>query len=442
MAGAATTKTPPVANPLEDEGAMFAFIAANMEYYQPTSNTTTVVVGEKTSIPATIDDDPFEASILIGSGRLTRLTHMVQTRTNEAGQLVPYNLISGIISNVQQDLWIKVEGEEIEFWKYMQRLMNAQALAAGGNELDDESFLRVARNVGFDWAHEGNGRPLFFHHMGASQIGIVEAFDLFLAAGGKDVTSTIRPENRNRIQRAVTHPGLEVLRFEIGRANRENSKTKQGYLNPVDAEYANWMRSLKLRTQAAVLRQTMQKRKIEKDPKYTADVEKQLSDELNKLIQQASSWSTNLGGAQQRKQVGADGEIVVMDQWFAQHVPCGRILVLAPEFEPAMTAATAEKEAEPILQADGSPVMRAKLKPAMDNDNQPIMVDETTPKMIQDIAEVELDFWRRDDDDVPTDIPGITEEIDTTAATGQTISVTSGAAPAGTGSVTGEEEPF
>jgi len=440
---AAATDTKPAVNPLEDLGSLFSYMAENTEYYQPTGSTTTVVRGIKTSIPATIDGDPFDATILVNSGRLTRLTHMIQTRTNEAGQEEPYNLVSGIVSNVTQDIWLKVEGEDVPLWKYFHRIANTQAKSVGGTEIDEETFLKVARNVGFDWAHQGNGRPMFFHHMGASQAGIEEAFELFLTCGGKDVTDTIRPENRNRIQRAVSHPGLEVMRFEIGRANRERSQTGQGYIDPVDAEYSNYIRSVKLRTQATILRKTMQARKIEKDVTFTPEVEKEITEELNKLIQQAASWSTNLGGAQQQKQVGADGEIVTMDRWFAQHVPCGRLLVQKPEFEPAMTTATDEKPAEPILQADGTPVMKAKLVPAMDENGQPIMVDETTPKMVQEITEVELDFWRRDDDDVPKNIPGLTSEIDTTtAATGQTISVTSGAAPAGTGSATGDEEPF
>lgn len=444
MAAEAPTKDPKTVNPLEDLGSLFSYMAENTEYYQPTSQTTTVVMGIRTGIPATIDGDPFDAEILVTTGRITRLTHMIQTRTNnDTGREEPYNLLSGIMSNVTQDVWLKVDGEMIPHWEYIRRFGNAQAAAHNGTELDEPTFLKVAANVGFDWAHERGGRPLFFHHMGASQIGIQEAFELILASGGKDATGQIKAENRNRIQRAVTHPGLEVVRFEIGRANREKSQTGQGYLDPVDAEFENYVRSAKLRTQATILRKTMQQRKIDKDPTYTADVEKQLGDEMNKLVQQAASWSTNLGGAQQRKQKGADGEIVVMDQWFAQHMPCGRILVKRPVFEPAMAPPTEEGgEPTPLLQGDGkTPVMKAKLVAQLDGDNQPVM-DGDKPKMVQVVEEVELDFWRRDDSDVPTEIPGITSEIDTTAAQGQTISVTSGAAPAGTGSVTGVEEPF
>lgn len=290
------------------DGDLFSQIADNIDVLQSSSRTQTLALDKKVSFTGSINGVEIPASVTLREASLSRLSVLRQTSpyTNKE-----YYLVTGVMNPVKMDLMVTVDGQEISIVDLLHGFVTAS-----GKTVEREKFVASLRGLGFNYE---NGMPLFFQQFGANEEGFKHAINAFKTAGAVDVTGRI--ENPGRIVAAYQHPtGVPLTGFEIGTTDRDKSRTKQGFLNLVDAAADTFQRVYSLRLQAHIL-----KGKMGEMPQAKV---KDAQEKYEKLMQLSRQWVTNWSGSQQRTVVLPTGELKTQDLYDPVNAPCGRFTMV------------------------------------------------------------------------------------------------------------------
>jgi hypothetical protein len=130
------------------------------------------------------------------------------------------------------------------------------------------------------------------------------------------------PNRPQRMERClIVDQGIDVSFFELGQVNRDKVKSKQGFIDLVDAMSGQLSRVTKLRHDAAILEHELDANKNEMTAKQITKME----EKVKNLRQQSSQFHTSLSGAQQNTQTTKiTGELEWLDRWSPSQAPCGR----------------------------------------------------------------------------------------------------------------------
>lgn len=309
-----------------DPNGSLSVVADNPDVLRVTSKTSTLMQGRRVPFRATIGDNEYSAFATLRSAHLHRITVIDHTSTRMKGRTS--NLVTGIFKPVKMDIEVVVGDEIIPLTELMRYTANASA----SNPISSEAFASVLEDLGMRFS---TGMNLFWQQFGARQDGVDELIEAFIAAGAEDVHGKIKEPRR--IKKAFQMPrngdnsdvlGPEVISMEIGRANREESLTNQGFLDFVDATMSNYRRVVELRKTAEALKITNAEQAIAEG--WSPERKKSATDEVTELIRLSQQWSNNWTGAQQRiivdeKDPEIQTPLAVYDPTAA---PCGRFTML------------------------------------------------------------------------------------------------------------------
>ena len=284
--------------------SLFDAIGENLDAFKSTSSTRTLTVGKTVQMNGTINGVEIPYEVTVESANLTRLSVLKQESPYTGKE---YFLVTGILNPVKMSVSLLQNGEKVSL-----NDLFYQFVTANGKTVDRDAFERTLNDMGFTF---GNGMPLYFQQFGASEAGIQHAVDAFKNAGAIDVTGRI--ENPGRIVAAYAHQaGVPVTSFEIGSVDREKSRTKQGFIDFVDAQVSAFTRAYGLRLKAHLITKEM-------DGKPQATIA-EMSKERDALLQQSRQWIRNWAGSQQRIVVGKGGRLEPQPMFDLVNAPCGR----------------------------------------------------------------------------------------------------------------------
>lgn len=290
------------------DGDLFSQIADNLDVLQSAGRTQTLSIDKKVAFTGTVNGVEIPAFVTLKEANMRRLSVLRQTSpyTNKE-----YYLVTGVMNPVKMDISIMVDGKETNIVDFLHGLV-----LASGKDVERDKFVKSLEGLGFQFT---NGMPLFFQQFGANEEGFKHAINAFKVAGAVDVTGRI--ENPGRIVAAYQHPtGVPVTSFELGTTDREKSRTKQGFLNLVDAATDAFQRVYSLRLQAHIL-----KSKMNDMPQAKV---KEAAEQHEKLMQLSRQWVTNWSGSQQRTIVTPAGALEKQDLYDPTNAPCGRFTML------------------------------------------------------------------------------------------------------------------
>lgn len=284
---------------------LFDAIGDNLDAFKSTSSTRTLTVGKTVQMNGTINGVEVPYEVTVHSANLTRLSVLKQESPYTGKE---YFLVTGILNPVKMDVAIIQNGEKIT----LNDLLYSFVTKGGTKEVNRDAFERTLVDMGFTF---NTGMPLYFQQFGASEAGIQHAVNTFKSAGAIDVTGRI--ETPGRIVAAYAHQGgVPVNSFEIGTVDREKSRTKQGFINFIDAQVSAFKRAYELRLKAHLLTQQM-----EGKPQATVAT---MSVERDALVQQSKQWTRNWAGSQQRILVGKGGRLEPQPMYDLVNAPSGR----------------------------------------------------------------------------------------------------------------------
>jgi hypothetical protein len=208
---------------------------------------------------------------------------------------------------------VKIDDQYVNIIDVLHNFVNS-----GTSQITRAQFLETADKIGLKFE---TGMPLFFQQFGASLEGWTKAREAFVAAGAKDVIGDI--EKPGRIKAAYElDGGVEVTGFELGSVNRERSRTKQGFIDLVDASVDQFTRIVRLRKEAAI----QDARAAEMQGASQLEL-KAVQEEAKKLRAMSRQWTTNWSGAQLRMKYEPLDQSVTADAnrvYDPVNAPCGR----------------------------------------------------------------------------------------------------------------------
>lgn len=291
---------------------VFSAVADTPEIFESTGRTQTLRLDREVSFKGTINGVEVPASAILRDARLTRMTLLKQVSPNTSKE---YYLATGIMRPVKMDLFVTIDGVKMPLVDVLTAVVNEKS----DNKITTEQFLEVARKIGLNFT---DGMPFFFQQFGVSLEGWTKAREAFVAAGAKDVISSMT--NPGRIEAAYQHAeGVPVTAFEVGSVNREMSRTGQGFLNLIDATVANFTRVVTLRKESRLLTKTINEAEGWSEEKINKAREH--ADLLGKMSRQ---WVSNWSGAQQRIVVQPNGKQETQNIWDPVNAPCGRFTMI------------------------------------------------------------------------------------------------------------------
>lgn len=293
-------------------GDLFATVADAPEVFETTGRTTTLHVGRRIAFKGSINGVEVPAYATLHEAHLTRMS-VIQQKSPYTGET--YKIVTGILKPVKMDIEVVVDGQTMSLAELLRSFVNASAQ----KPVDEATFLETASRIGIKF---NDGMPLLFQQFGASEDGIVRAFEAFKSAGAVDVLSTM--ENRGNIIAAYAHEtGIPVTSFEIGTVDRSQSRTGQGFLNLVDAQVDQFSRIVRLRKEASIL-----KNELAAQTDWSQSKVKSAEDRIKTLGNMSRQWTTNWAGAQQIITVDEGGNLVPKNQYAAVNAPCGRFTMV------------------------------------------------------------------------------------------------------------------
>jgi len=290
------------------DGGLFEQIAENIDSLQSTARTQMLTIGKKINFKGSINGVEVPASVTLREANLSRISVLRQSSPYTGKE---YYLVTGVMNPVKMDLMVTIDGEEISIVDLLHRFVEQS-----GKTVDRDKFITSLKGLGMNFI---DGLPLFWHQFGAAEDGFRHAIDAFKAAGAVDVTGRI--ENPGRIVAAYQHKtGVPVSAFELGTTDREKSRTKQGFINLVDAASDTFQRVYSLRLQAHTL-----STKIDSLPQAKV---KEAQEKREKLMALSRQWVSNWSGSQQRVTVTPAGVLEKQDIYDPVNAPCGRFTMV------------------------------------------------------------------------------------------------------------------
>jgi hypothetical protein len=294
------------------DGSLFEAVADNLDNLQSTSTTKRLTVGKTVSMPASINGVEVMSEITLHQASLSRMSVINQKSPNTGNW---YHLVTGVMNPVKMDITVTIEGE-----KYSINDLLFQFVQTKNPTADRDKFEQSLVSMGMNF---NGSMPLFFQQFGANEEGFTHALAAFKAAGAVDVIGSISNSSRPTriIEAAYAHKsGVPITSFELGSVNREMSKTKQGFLNLVDASIDTFQRVYGLRMQAHLLSTKTEGLSQAKIAEANAKRE-----ELIKLSRQ---WVSNWSGSQQRIVMDKTGKKTTENMYDPVNAPCGRFTLV------------------------------------------------------------------------------------------------------------------
>jgi hypothetical protein len=309
-----------------DPDGTLGVVADNPDVLRVTSKTSTLMQGRRVPFRATIGDTEYSAFATLRSAHLHRITVIDHTSNRMNGRVS--KLVTGIMKPVKMDIEIVIGDELLT----LQELMRLTANASSSKQISPEQFASVLEDLGMRFS---TGMNLFWQQFGARQDGIDHLIESFQAAGAEDVFGKIR--DPRRIKAAYQMPrnkdnsdilGPEITSIEIGRANREESLTNQGFIDFVDATMTNYHRVVGLRKTADAMR--TENSLAAQAEGWSSERKEAATKQVTEMIRLSQQWSNNWTGAQQRILVDEkDPEIKTPQSVFdPTSAPCGRFTMI------------------------------------------------------------------------------------------------------------------
>lgn len=291
---------------------LFSAVAETPEVFETTGRTTTLHVGRRIAFKGSINGIEVPAYATLHEATLTRMSVLKQTSPNTGEE---YKIVTGVFKPVKMTIEVLIDGQTMT----IQELLRASVNEAGKSTIDEATFLSTASRIGLKF---DEGMPMFFQQFGASEEGIKHAFAAFKDAGAVDVLDQMT--KRGNIITAYAHEtGIPVINFEVGSVKREQSRTKQGFLNLVDATFDQFQRITRLRKDASIL-----KAQLAAQTDWSQAKVKKAEDRVKVLQEMSRQWTTNWSGAQQIIKINEDGSQSPQDQYAAVNAPCGRFTMV------------------------------------------------------------------------------------------------------------------
>lgn len=311
---------------LFSDGEDFSLLATDPALLNTSGRTTTLVKGRRVPFNATIAGVEFPAYATLESARLHRISVIdhVSRKQNSTSKLV-----TGIFKPVKMNVEVVVDGEVITLPNLLRKI--AMRGVSADKQVSEEQFIATLEQMGMRFA---SGMNLFWQQFGANQEGITQLVDAFKSAGAVDAMSSMT--NPGRIKECYQMPrvndsdkeGPEVVSFELGRSDRTQSLTGQGFLDLVDASTDNFKRIYKLRKAAAIAKQDIRKRSIEEG--WSQERINQANKDASDLVRLSQQWATVWSGAQQRTLVDPKDPSILTPQdiYDPTSAPCGRFKMI------------------------------------------------------------------------------------------------------------------
>ena len=316
---------------------LFEQIADNIDVLQSTARTQMLQIGKKVNFKGSINGVEVPASVTLREANLSRISVLRQASPYTGKE---YYLVTGVMNPVKMDLTVTLDGEEMSIVDLLHKFVTES-----GKTVDRDKFITSLKGLGLNFI---DGMPLFFHQFGANEDGFKAAINAFKAAGAVDVTGRI--ENPGRIVAAYQHKtGVPLTAFEIGTTDREKSRTKQGFLNLVDAAVDTFQRVYSLRLQAHVLGS-----KIDSLPQAKV---KEANEKKEQLLALSRQWVSNWSGSQQRTIVTPAGVLEKQDIYDPVNAPCGRftMTVNGSDFAADLWSNSARANSTPAAATTAAP---------------------------------------------------------------------------------------
>jgi hypothetical protein len=300
-------------------GDEFSLITENPEAFKSQSNTVTLRKGKRVKAKGSINGVEIPTWITLESAHWTRLTVREHYITRAGEDTRVSQVFGGVFKPVKLNVEVEINGQTMSLSQMIRNLISEQAKNKSAEEInkiiEDTNVLK-----GFV-----DGMPMMFQQMGASQNGFEHAIEIFKSAGAVDDLASLGGNTRfHTCYDFKDKPGLEVVAFELGSADRSMSKTGQGFVDVVDAVVSNMIRVIGHKKTAAILRNEIEANAASLSQSDIKTRQAKIESELQMSRQYPLIWS----GAARQKDVTATGDIVTRDKYNAVNAPCGRWTVL------------------------------------------------------------------------------------------------------------------
>lgn len=303
-------------------GEDFSTIITDPGSLSSAGRTTTLVKGRRVPFNASIAGQEFPGYVTLESARLHRVS-VIDHESKKQGTVS--KLVTGIFKPVKLDVEIVIDGEVLTLPNLLRTM--AMRNVPADKQVSEEQFIATLEQLGMRFA---SGMNLFWQQFGASQDGINQLVDTFKSAGAVDAMGSMT--NPGRIKQCYQMPrvneidtdGPEIFSFELGRSDRTQSMTNQGYLDLIDASTENFKRIYKLRKQAAITKQQIREKSIAES--WSQERTQQANKDANELVRLSQQWATVWSGAQQRIAVDPKDPSIKtsLDIYDPTSAPCGR----------------------------------------------------------------------------------------------------------------------
>ena len=311
-----------------DPEGILSVVADNPESLRSTAKTATLIQGRRVPFRASIGGNEYTAFATLRSAHLHRISVIdhISTRKKEGENMS--KLVTGIFKPVKMDIEVVVGNETITLQELMRYIANKSATTP----VSEERFAATLEDLGFRFT---TGMNLFWQQFGSRQDGIDELIEQFQRAGAIDVHHKI--EDPRRIKQSFQMPrtndgvdvlGPEVVSMEIGRSDRSQSLTEQGFLDFVDATTENYKRIVRLRKQADIMRATNAKLAAEEN--WSTERKQAAAKEVSELVRLSQQWASTWSGAQERILVDQKDPDIKTPQgtYDPTSAPCGRFKMI------------------------------------------------------------------------------------------------------------------
>lgn len=297
------------------ESDAFAIVTENPDALKSQSNTVRLVKDKRVKIKGSINGKEIPTYATLESAYWTRLT----VRNHEVRRAGQEPRISQVFGGVFKPVKMKVEVEIAGKTMTLSELIETLILeSANGKTLDDVRKILVDTNLVKGLS---DGMPLMFQQMGASENGFAHAIEVFKAAGAIDDLASLKNNPRfHTCYDMKSKQGLEVVSFELGSADRDQSKTGQGFVDIVDAVFSNLIRVIEHKTTASILAKQIEEKAAELSQQDIKATQLKIKSEQDMSRQYPVIWS----GASRQVDIQATGDKLIRDKYNATNAPCGR----------------------------------------------------------------------------------------------------------------------
>lgn len=293
----------------------FAIVTENPDALKSQSNTVRLQRGKRVKIKGSINGVEIPTYATLESAYWTRLT-VRDHEVRRAGQETRISQVfGGVFKPVKMAVEVEINGQTLSLEDLIVSLI---AETSAGKSADEVRKILEETNL---IKGLSDGMPFMFQQMGASENGFAHAVEIFKAAGGVDDLASLKGNTRfHTCYDMKDKQGLEVVSFELGSADRTQSKTGQGFVDIIDAVVSNLIRVIGHKSAASVIKREIEEQAASLSQADIKSRQVRIDSELAMSRQYPVIWS----GASRQKDLTATGETVTRDKYNATNAPCGR----------------------------------------------------------------------------------------------------------------------